>query len=182
MHRSKIRGENLLITNCGINLVNLNIGGDYDFKHCTFANFWPYTFRQTSSIYINNYYEDDNGFFQERDIVSANFSNSIITGSLENEIFLDKSENDNTLFNFNINYCYIKTSEEYWSNWDNNAFYGNITDGEVSFKDYELFDFMLDEGSIAIDVGDESVASDVPVDINGINRLSNPDLGCFESN
>ena len=65
---------------------------------------------------------------------------------------------------------------------DNNAFYGNITDGEVSFKDYELFDFMLDEGSIAIDVGDESVASDVPVDINGINRLSNPDLGCFESN
>ena len=94
---SKIRGENLLITNCGINLVNLNIGGDYDFKHCTFANFWPYTFRQTSSIYINNYYEDDNGFFQERDIVSANFSNSIITGSLENEIFLDRSENDNTL-------------------------------------------------------------------------------------
>ena len=41
---------------------------------------------------------------------------------------------------------------------------------------------MLDEGSVAIDVGNESVASDVPLDINGINRMSNPDLGCFESN
>ena len=179
---SKIRGENLLITNCGISLLNLNIGGDYDFKHCTFANFWPYTFRQTPSIYVNNYYEDNNGYYQERDIVNANFNNSIITGSLENEIFLDKSENNNTLFNFNINYCYIKTSEEYWSNWDNNTFYGNILDGEVSFRDYELFDFMLDEGSVAIDVGNESVASDVPLDINGVNRMSNPDLGCFESN
>ena len=179
---SKIRGENLLITNCGISLLNLNIGGDYDFKHCTFANFWPYTFRQTPSIYVNNYYEDNNGYYQERDIVNANFNNSIITGSLENEIFLDKSENNNTLFNFNINYCYIKTSEEYWSNWDNNTFYGNIVDGEVSFRDYELFDFMLDEGSVAIDVGNESVASDVPLDINGVNRVSNPDLGCFESN
>ena len=48
---SKIYGENTLIANCGTSLMGLNIGGDYEFKHCTFANFWPFNSRQTPSVF-----------------------------------------------------------------------------------------------------------------------------------
>ena len=35
-----IEGENLLVSNAGQYALALNIGGSYDFKHCTFANYY----------------------------------------------------------------------------------------------------------------------------------------------
>ena len=69
---SNVYGENLQINNCGEHLLLLNIGGIYDFKHCTFANFWPFS-RQTPSIVLNNYYEDINGTIQNRNLLKADF-------------------------------------------------------------------------------------------------------------
>ena len=86
---SNINAENLLMFNCGQHLLVLNIGGSYDFKHCTFANFWPFA-RQTPSIFINNYYEDINEEIQSRDLLNASFGNCIIDGNNENEIVFDK--------------------------------------------------------------------------------------------
>ena len=179
---SKIYGENTLIANCGTSLMGLNIGGHYEFKHCTFANFWPFNSRQTPSIFLNNYYEDNNGFIQERDLIRADFGNSIITGNNENEIFFDQSSNENTAFNYNINYCFLKLDSNYWNNWEKELFEGNILNGDINFIDYEIFNFELDSNSIAINAGSEIIAQDVPTDINGVNRTNEPDLGCFEKN
>ena len=177
---SKIRAENLLIANCGIHLLGLNIGGDYDFKHCTFANFWPFASRQTPSVFVNNYYEDVDGNLINRDLIQASFGNCIIDGANENEIFFDKSSD--ALFNYSINHSLLKLTENYWQDWNSALFEGNILSNNINFIDYEIFDFELDSNSLAIDAASEIVAQEVPLDLNGNNRTINPDMGCFEKN
>ena len=175
---SKINAENLLIANCGTNLVNLNIGGDYIFRHCTFANFWPFSVRQTPSIFLNNYYTDNTGQIQNRDLIQAYFGNCIFDGVNENEIFFDKS--DDALFNFTMNTCLLKLDSTYWTSWKNELCENNILNNGNNFVDYEVFDFELDSTSQAINTGSTIIAEEVPFDINGVNRTTNPDLGCFE--
>ena len=72
---SMVTGHNLLVFNCGTSLLSLNFGGNYDFRHCTFANFWPFSSRQTPSIFVNNYYEDVNNLIQARDLTKVFFGN-----------------------------------------------------------------------------------------------------------
>lgn len=177
---TKISAENLLIYNCGIHLLALNIGGDYNFKHCTFANFWPYTSRQTPSVFLNNYYEDIDGNIINRDLVKASFGNCIINGSNENEIFFDQSQD--ALFDYSINHSLLKLTPDYWQDWSNDFFEGNILTESINFVDYELFDFELDSNSLAIDAASEIIAQEVPLDLNGNNRTINPDMGCYEKN
>jgi len=178
---SRVHGENLLMFNCGQHLLALNTGGAYRFQHCTFANFWPFS-RQTPSIFLNNYYTDIDGNIQNRDLLEASFENCIIDGNNETEIIFDKS--DHAMFNYKLDYCILKSSEDYWqNNWQNtisenvNLLINNATTG---FINYEINDFQLDSNSIALDIGSTIIAKDVPYDLNGINRLTNPDIGCFE--
>ena len=175
---TKISAENLLIYNCGIHLLALNIGGDYNFKHCTFANFWPYTSRQTPSVFLNNYYEDIDGNIINRDLVKASFGNCIINGSNENEIFFDQSQD--ALFDYSINHSLLKLTPDYWQDWSNDFFEGNILTESINFVDYELFDFELDSSSLGIDAASEIIAKEVPLDLNGYSRTLNPDMGCYE--
>ena len=175
---TKIRAKNLLIANCGVHLLGLNIGGDYDFKHCTFANFWPFSSRQTPSIFLNNYYEDINGNIINRDLIQASFGNCVIDGSNENEIFFDQSQD--ALFDYKINHSLLKLTQNYWQDWNNELFEGNVLSEDINFVDYEIFDFELDSNSLAIDAGSETIAQEVPFDFNGHNRTTNPDMGCFE--
>ena len=177
---SKVSGENLLISNCGQHLLALNIGGDYKFRHCTFANYWPFN-RQTPSILLNNYYEDVNGTIQYRELINADFGNCIIDGNNEIELLYDKA--DDAVFNYNFNNCLLKLTEEYWTDWsntnsNNNILLNNYQDNQ--FIDYQINDFQLDSLSVAIDAGLEAIAIEVPYDINGVLRTLNPDIGCFE--
>ena len=86
-----IEGENLLVSNSGQYSLALNIGGEYDFKHCTFANYYNLNSRQTPSIFINNYYEDNSGEIQYRELSKANFGNCIIYGDNLNEVLFPLS-------------------------------------------------------------------------------------------
>ena len=61
---SNVDAHNLVIRDCRQYLVALNIGGNYNFTHCTFANYWSYyqnSNRNTPSILLNNYYEGADG-------------------------------------------------------------------------------------------------------------------------
>ena len=49
---SHVVGENLLVSNCGQYGVALNIGGIYDFKHSTFANYYTAQSRQTPNVFF----------------------------------------------------------------------------------------------------------------------------------
>jgi len=184
---SKVYGENLLITNCGQHLLGLNIGGDYNFKHCTFINSYPFA-RQSPSIFLNNYYEDIDGNLQYRDLIQASFGNCIIDGNMETEIVFDKS--DKATFNYKLDHCVLKASEEYWVDEANGESEEVIllnneqNCGIINFNQDDLTtiksDFFLGEESIAIDAGSVDIAYEVPYDIENNLRTTNPDIGWSE--
>ena len=158
-----------------------NIGGKYDFKHCTFANYYSTQSRQTPNIFLNNYYEDVNGTMQFRPLEQANFSNCIIYGDNENELLLDY--NNGAIFNYNFNHCLIKIDTTLYNINEDPFFNQCLLNKSPEFIDVDIWNFELDSMSSAINVGSESTAWLVPNDINGNPRVGNfilPDLGCFE--
>ncbi|ESU25143.1 hypothetical protein FEDK69T_01100 [Flavobacterium enshiense DK69] len=94
-----INGQNVVINNCGQAGLACSLGGDYNFTHCTFANYWPRP--NQVPVYI------DNGTLENPfALINANFTNCIIYGSSSYGISL-KNEG-NTDFNYNFRNCLIK--------------------------------------------------------------------------
>ena len=100
---AKITAYNTIVKKCGQYSVACNIGGNYNFTHCTFANYWNYNNRNTPSLLLNNYYEGSDGNLYVRDLESANFTNCIIEGSLTTEVSFQQQES--AQFNYNFNHC-----------------------------------------------------------------------------
>jgi len=188
---SSIYGEDLLIFNCGTHLLNLNIGGKYEFNHSTFANFWSLTTRQTASVVLNSYYYTISEETEDEELVSrelnATFANCIIDGYNENEILFDQSPDKENL-TYTLKHCLLKSSSDYWDQWQNQESEANILSEGINFVDYEIFDFELDSNSLAIDAGivfesemfELKDDGDLNEDLNGFPRDDNPDIGCFE--
>ena len=172
---SHVVGENNVISNCGRYAMVLNIGGTYDIKHSTFANYWSFSSRNTPSILLNNYYKDVNGNIQLRDLHEANFTNCIISGSLPGEI--DLQENNAAIFNYSFNNCLLKLHPDssLASLEENNSI--KIQNSDSLFVDIQEGNYQLHKLSPAIDAG---VDAGVSVDILGITRNGNPDLGAYE--
>jgi hypothetical protein len=104
---SYITGDDLLIEDCQYYCVNLNIGGNYRFNQCTFANYWSYTQRQTALLNINNYYFDNSNNLHIRSMDSAIFCNCIVYGSQVNEVNLDTKGGT---FGYAFYNCELKTN------------------------------------------------------------------------
>src|SRR5574344_1940528 len=63
------------------------------FVNCTFANYWSYNSRRSNAtLFLQNYYYDANNNLILRPITECNFYNTIIYGSNEDEIMIDKKE------------------------------------------------------------------------------------------
>jgi len=176
---SWVEAKNCVIANCAQYAVVLNIGGKYDFKHCTIGNYWNYSNRQTTSLVLNNWYKDVNGYFNYRDLVQANFGNCIIYGSLDEEILLD--EKPNALFNYNFDHCLFKTKLDTSSSFMRHCS-NCIFNNDPAFIDESNNNYELGLGSAAIDKGLMSIAITVPFDILRHNRTNNiaPDIGAYE--
>ncbi len=175
---SHVVGENLLVSNCGQYGVALNIGGIYDFKHSTFANYYTAQSRQTPNVFLNNYYEDINGETQFRPLQQANFSNCIIYGDNDNELLLDY--NNGAEFNYSFDHCLIKLDTNMYNINADPLFNQCLLNNNPKFIDTDSWNFELDSISPAINIGSENTALLVPYDINGNYRVVLPDLGCFE--
>lgn len=172
-----MQAENCVVANCGQYAVILNIGGNYDFKHCTIGNYWDYSTRQTPSLVLNNWYEDINGNIQHRDLTKAYFGNCIIFGSVTEELLLDSLSG--ALFKYNFDHCLLKTGI---NTGDANHFSNCLVNSDPSFTDVTLNDYSLTSSSSAIDKGLQSIAVEVPFDILRHNRTNDaaPDMGSYE--
>ena len=172
---SHVVGENNLISNCGRYAMVLNIGGTYDFKHSTFANYWSFSSRNTPSILLNNFYEDANGNIQLRDLQQANFTNCVISGSLPLEIELQK--NTAATFNYSFNNCLLKLHPDtsLASLNENNSI--KIQNGDSLFVDIQEDNYQLHQLSPAINAG---IDVGISLDILGNTRNGLPDLGAYE--
>ena len=187
---TSIVGENLVIGNAGEASLACTIGGNYNFTHSTFANYWANGIRSLQTVYINNFYTYNNSTGQEitetRDLVAANFTNCIIDGNNNIEFLPDRVEG--SIFNFKVSNTLIKFSDlnNLFAgipeiNFDDTNLYDNIILNGVShFKNPTMNDFIIGQESQAINFGNSDGANLIPFDILGVSRLLSPDSGAYQ--
>ena len=169
---ANIEARNTIISKCGQYAVACNIGGTYNFTHCTFANYWDYNHRNTPSILLNNFYEGADGNIYVRDLDAANFTNCIIDGNLSTEVSFQ--ENEEKDFNYTFDHCLIKLDPTIST--DNTNYQNAIINQSPEFTNNTEGDFHLTQDSPAIDAGETTSVID---DIEG-NPRNNADIGAYE--
>ncbi|MDX9942465.1 MAG: right-handed parallel beta-helix repeat-containing protein [Bacteroidales bacterium] len=174
---SNVVAENTVVANCGQQTLYLALGGKYDFRHCTFANYFnlPNTsLRQTPSVFLNNYYVDVDGVLRQRDFESVFFGNSIVYGSIQEELQFDLAPGSD--LNFLFDHCLVRTQRDTF----NPAYSNVIKNQSPQFNDLSLQDYRLRDNSPAINAGKPEIASQIPLDILGRDRTLRPDIGAYQ--
>ena len=170
-----IEAGNTLIANCGGRLLDIQRGGNFEFKHCTFANHWIRSFRSDPSIRLSNsYISNQNILFND---LSASFGNCIIDGRYQDEIEFNNQVSANFIATFI--YCSLKSQEDITIT----PTYENCIGNPINiFADIESATFKLSEESVLIDAGLLSIGQNIPIDLYGKSRLPSPDIGAIEYN
>lgn len=174
---SNVEAQNTVVANCGEQTLYLALGGKYDFRHCTFANYFnlPNTsLRQTPSVLFNNYYVDIDGVLQQRDFESVYFGNSIVYGSIQEELQFDLAPGSE--LNFLFDHCLVRTQRDTF----NPSYINVIKNQSPQFNDLTVQDYRLRQNSPAINAGKPEIALQIPLDILGRNRTQRPDLGAYQ--
>lgn len=185
-----IEGTNVVIGNNGQSSLVCSLGGNYDFIHCTFANYWGGSIRSYPAVWVNNFLlaSGDGGGAEVflNDLEAANFTNCIIEGNQNIEFFLERNEGAAFSFNFRNNLLRFDDPNGNFSNdplfdFDNTEYYqDNIFNGEADFKNLEQHDLIIGEASDARGKGFLPASQQVPRDILGTNRITSPDLGAYQ--
>ncbi len=169
-----IDAANVIVANCGNYAAALTAGGAYRFRHSTLANQWTYGVRNTPALFFNNFLVDS----LENPIpvnLYLEFANSIIYGSLEDEIARELVAGADT--NYLLDHCLIKLTDS----WRSNAVFENcLFNEDPLFRDYENFDYEPDSLSPALGAGKPEIAAELPYDLKGVDRINRPDLGALQ--
>ena len=179
---SSIFGENLILGNAGNATFYGNLGGNYEFLHSTFANYWSNGFRTGSAVQLNNFEDAGNGAARAFDLSQAYFGNCIISGNTNTELFLNS--NGINLFEFQFDHCLIRYGappDGPLYNFQDPGRYTNIVlNGDPGFWDIPRQDYRIDETSAARDRGSDEIGQRVPFDLLGTERTPAPDLGAYQ--
>lgn len=178
---TSIHAVNTVVANCGQLAVFLNIGGNYEFYHCTFGNYWSaFSNRTTPALGMTNFYEDIYGQIQVRPIEKAYFANCIVYGNKEYEIAINEHADSRIPYLFD--HCLIKADPEEFDLSDTEHFIQVINLEDPHFADYANNNLELDTLSPAKDKASYDIALQYPVDIKGNSRLGalGPDIGAYE--
>lgn len=182
---STVEAFNTVINNAGQFSLLIQLGGAYDFTHCTFTNYWRGT-RTTPAVFIDNTLAAGETLFVG-DLVKANFTNSIIYGTQREELLFNRD--DATAFNYNFKNTLIRFDNDFgdfddspFHDFTDTATYQNvIISEEPSFLDPRNSKLQIDEASSANGMGDINAALTYPFDLIGTDRTSSPDLGAYQS-
>jgi hypothetical protein len=165
---SDLYAENTLVNNC-IEFTCANVaGGNYIFRHCTFANYSQNFIRQSPSFFVSdNIRLDDNSVIIEN--ISVILQNSIVFGDQTEELFFDLSGGANFTFAFNNNI--MKSTINGLDT------LGNIINQDPRFIDRLRYNYRLDTLSPAKDTG---IFIGIAHDLDGNARDAKPDIGAYE--
>jgi hypothetical protein len=178
--------SNTVVGNSRKSSVRIEKGGAYEFIHCTFANYWPNGVRIHETLQITNdqidFDEEGNELQTTYNLTKAHFVNCIITGNKTRELLFSKNETDTFAFLFeNCLLKYAASNEEDLYDFENNERYPNIVkDGAPHFRNAAINDFQIGEESEAIEKASLEKAQTIPLDLLGIDRTSNPDIGAYQ--
>ena len=201
-----IDAYNTIVADCGAVALLAQMGGSYNFYHCTISNvsaYYPesfyeggYKYRILPSVIFSNYFDWYDLDMDYRVIevtypidLEINFTNSIIYGNRSSEVYYD-SLNDAGL-EYNFRNCLLKIHEDSISYFDTLKFVATILNEDPVFINDSIsldeYNFELDSASPAINAGDWSWIEGIPqleYDFKGNPRKedNNPDLGAFEHN
>lgn len=187
-YHAQVNAENCLFYNNGTNSVQLVYGGDYNFDYCTLANYGG----DASALVMTNGVCDDpdncNVQTARTYRLNALFRNSIIYGSLADEILLDDLTftrgGNRPMLNYTFSECIIRARDINDPDLGFPDFFDwcdcyNASPSDALFFDINEDDYRLDTLSVAEEQG-------VPIngiffDLDGNDRdPQRPDLGCFE--
>jgi hypothetical protein len=181
-----ITGFNNVFSTCGISALAFEVGGNYEFYHCTIANRFLYgNSRNTPSVYLNNFYIYKDADNQDKVIVNdmqkASFRNCIIYGGLQNELGAVRYK-DQGVLNFIFDHCLTRFDPVIFNLNDKLHFTDIWNQHEPGFVSWDKYDFHPDSASFIIDKGDLSTGTIYPLDLDAISRTTDgkPDLGAFE--
>ena len=132
---STITGRNLLEYDCYADLTVL-MGGSYDFRGCTFANYWTYTARGIENVVLSNCMNTASGIVGG-DLVKSDFTDCIIWGSFSRGEVL-YSAIDDFLMNYRFTHSIVRGGE-----WSEDPMFTNTVED----------DYTLQEGSPAEGIG-----------------------------
>jgi hypothetical protein len=193
--KSKIKAWNCIFANSGWSAFMCVQGGEYEFYHCTFANYPSFGQAAGYAAFIANYATEpdtttdnpnDKKYYYS-DLKKAYFGNCILFGDLPNEVILDSAKN--YAFEYTFDHSLIKEKEKERLNLANALRYIKV---KVSDKDEPgfskldktnfIYNFELTRTSIAREQGSLDIAKQYPTDYNGNSRIAdeNPDFGAFE--
>ena len=175
--------ENTLFSDC-YEYAMLGYGGDYSLNYCTIANY-PATsaVRSTASLTFTNVSALDNKVKITTPPLSVKVSNSIVWGSIEDELFFD-------------NYNEYKATVEIRNSLLRTKLYAAAIDGMAHPSYNNLFsdpkflrvytggrdDYRLDRTSPALDRGPQQVAPFLARDLLNLPRDPNhPALGAYQT-
>ena len=118
------------------------MGGSYDFRHCTFADYWSYSARKMESVVLSNCMNtvvNNQVVTVGGDLLKADFTDCIIWGTYQKEVLL--SELEGYAMNHNLaqnQSCIVK---------------GGARSEDPLFSDPRNDDYTLQEGSPATGLG-----------------------------
>lgn len=171
---SSVTAHNVLVSNCGKNIV-LARGGNYQFTHCTVASFSnAYLQRKEPVLTVSNYL---NATSPAADL-NAVFRNCIFWGGdgmVKEEVAVVK--NGATAFNVNFDHILWRVSANPAHATVTNAINQDPQFDSVNTTD-RIYNFRLKENSPALNKG---IATSITNDLDGRPRpVGLPDLGVYE--
>ena len=137
-----ITGRNLLVYDCLAGLTVLR-GGSYDFRSCTFANYWTYSTRKIETVVLSNN-EIVGGEPVGGALTKADFRDCIIWGTYNKEVLTSELEGYEMNYNLGL-HSIVKGGE--WSE-------------DPLFSDPYEDDYTLQEDSPAVGIGYQFPESD----------------------
>ena len=181
---TSIDAENVVLNNSGFSSFAGTYGGNYNFIHCTIANYWSKSFRQFPALLLNNFIVDSENTVFTNPLETANFTNCIIYGNDNPELLLEKAPSDvfnfkftNSLILFDDPTGFYSESQYDFSNTDH--FENVIFNNDPEFLDPYKNQLNIPFGSPAEAAGISS--GNLNVDLTNTPRSSPPDLGAYNA-
>jgi hypothetical protein len=166
-----IKADNCLVHTCGALALALFQGGTYSFGNCDFINYSTDKIAHIDNptVAVLNYFDISNTEYLAGDL-NASFTNCVIYGSVDNELFCNKKEG--ATYTAKFDHCLLKISDPLPPYVDT---LGLIINQDPLFTDQPKWDYRPKAESPLKGTG---VPPAAPEDLDGMSWITN-DIGCY---